>query len=211
MKGLLLNDLYTVRSYGRTLGLYFAVFGGISVITGNPSYAFTLAVVLVMTITLSCFTYDEFYHWERYAAAAPVSRRQIVAARYLLLLLLAAAGSILSLACIAVASLLSPQVDLPEAVVSLFAAVTVDTTLFSLSIPFLYKFGSQKGRGVMMFLFGLVFVLAVSLSYWKKFFPALPQGIPLAILTAGGLILCVALFLGSFFVSVAVYSKKELR
>ena len=211
MKGLILKDFYTTLSYGRTILFYLVIFGGFSIFTGNSSYASIMSVVLVMSITLSCFTYDEFYHWERYAAASPLSRRQIVAARYLFFLLLAAASVAVSLALMCLTRVFHPQFLIADAVAALLSAVFADITLFALVIPVIYKVGSQKARNFMILVFGLVFLLIIGLAYSPiPVFEHLGR-IPLPILVPAGVLACTALIFLSFLASAAVFQKKELK
>lgn len=208
MKGLILKDFYTALSYARMLLLYVLFFGGVGLYTGNISFICTMVVVIAMTITLSSFTYDEFYHWERYAASAPVTRRQIVAAKYLFLFLLSGIFVLGATLFALVNSLLHPDVSILEGVISTLAVCLVSVTFLSLSIPMIYKFGSQKGRTFIMMFFGLAFVAALLVF---NFSGAAPKEISLVPVLAAGVGVCLLLILGSYLLAVRIYAQKELK
>lgn len=44
--------------------------------------------LLVVSLVISSFSYDDLAHWDSFAATLPVSRRKLVASKYLFLLLL---------------------------------------------------------------------------------------------------------------------------
>lgn len=209
MKGLILKDFYTALSYVKILLFYVLIFGGIGLYTGNVSFICSMVVVMAMTITISSFTYDEFYHWERYAASAPVTRRQIVTAKYVFFFLLSGALILAAVLFILATALFHPSVSILEGVVSTLVGSLVSVTLLSLSIPMLYKFGSQKGRGFMMLFFGLGFVtvmLAVNFSG-----SASPEAFRLPVLASAAVGVCLLLILGSYLLAVRIYAKKELK
>ena len=88
MTGLLLKDALVLKKSLNTYLLLLAVYAVLTV-TGLFSISFVAAFleVIAMMLPMSAFAFDEQAHWDRYAAALPLSRRDLVAARYLFTLL----------------------------------------------------------------------------------------------------------------------------
>ena len=95
MTGLILKDALVLKKSLKSYLLLLAVYAVLTV-TGLFSISFVAAFleVIAMMLPMSAFAFDEQAHWDRYAAALPLSRRDLVAARYLftLLVLLCAAA-----------------------------------------------------------------------------------------------------------------------
>ena len=98
MTGLILKDFFTLKKTLIYMVVVILLFNGIYTTAGNSHFSDFFISVMVVSILISTMSYDEYYHWDRYAAILPVSRRQIVGAKYITAFLLFAAGSLLSLA-----------------------------------------------------------------------------------------------------------------
>ncbi|MEA5011400.1 MAG: ABC-2 transporter permease [Angelakisella sp.] len=210
MKGLLIKDFYSILASRRILLLYVFIFGGVGIFTGSFSFAVTLISVLTISLSISTFNYDEYYHWERYAASAPVSRRTIVTAKYLFVLLLAACGAVVSLVLMGITWVFHPDISLLEGIVGLASSCLVCLTGVSLSLPFFYKLGAEKGRIAFMFLLGLPFMLIILATTIKDLdFATLLEANIGTILTIG-ILFCLAAIIGSYVASVKIYCSKDL-
>lgn len=82
MKGLIMNDLFSLRKLLRSVAMVFVFFMVLWGAMGQPASGALMIGVLSVSYMLNLFSYDEFYHWDQYAAILPVSSRQLVLARY---------------------------------------------------------------------------------------------------------------------------------
>ena len=88
MTGLILKDALVLKKTLKTYLLLLAVYAVLAAV-GVFSVSFVTAFleVIALMLPMSAFAFDEQAHWDRYAAALPLSRRDIVMARYAFTLL----------------------------------------------------------------------------------------------------------------------------
>jgi hypothetical protein len=161
-----------------------------------------------MMLPVSSFAYDEAARWDKYAAAFPAGRRGVVAAKYLLVLCSGALG----LALTAVLSLplqILRRGDLGEMLLTGAICVSVGLLMNSILLPMLFKLGAERGRVLMMAVYGVIFLAIVAGAKflgedWRL---APPPLLPIA----AGLVVCTALAVtASYRLSLNIFEKKEL-
>ena len=214
MWGLILKDLYTVRKSLAYTAVIVAVFG---VVYSGSSAAFgvvgAMASMMVISVSSTTISYDAFYHWDRYAAALPISRGRVVAAKYLLILLMAAAAMLLCLAMGGLLGwLLAGEVQWAELLASAGASLAVGLLGAAVVVPLYYRFGVQQCRFALVAVYGIP---ALAVVLWVRvtgFAPteaqleALLQGLALA-----APVICLAALGISWGISTRVYQKKGLK
>lgn len=212
MSGLFRKDLILLGKSLRAFALFALVFAALSFSQENSqdmggavgSYFFIM-IVIMQVFTLSA---DEQARWLRLEKALPITPYQAVLSRYLMSLLGAALGMVVFLLfCIRdimTGNLMEPL----SAAVGLAAAALF---LAAVEFPLLYRFGSNSGR----FLFFGVAIAVVSLVWAGQM-----AGFPLeavigwfsahqTLLIVLGATIPVLAFIGSYFLSVSIYRKKE--
>lgn len=215
MTGLILKDLYSMRSYFvKQMGLMALVYLLISVAVIKSVALFApMMVMSVMMMLISSFSFDETAKWDAYALTLPLSPRSIVGARYLLMggMLLGFSAVIAALCCAVDAFTFQ---DGAATVLGSTAGVAVSYLLVSLIVmPLFYKLGVEKARVAMILCFIAPFMLIVWLAEYLQnsgfdvtvFF----SGVSLPVLVAGGVLLLAALCVGSYLLSVKFYAEKE--
>lgn len=143
MKGLLLKDTYVLV---RQMKFFFVLVVLFAVMPNMFSFGILYAAMLPYT----ALAYDERSKWDQLAAAMPYSRRDLVLSKYLLGWI-ASGGATL----IALAAMLIKQAVLGSAAVSLpllLLAFCCAMLLPDVTLPFMFRFGVERGR---------VFTLAV--------------------------------------------------
>ncbi len=203
MKALLRKDFYVVRRQGTMLlglALLFCL------LPQMGTFANTYAVVAAVMLPLSTITYDEQCKWDRYAAMLPYTPWQIVWSKYVLTflcVLLGAAGILLAAVMGAVYGEPLNAAELPTNLTMLLGVVLI----MDLSLPAVYRFGSEKGRMVMIC--GMMACLAVVVGAVKVMgevrLPTLPAP---AVVTLAALVLAAATGL-SFWCSLCFYIKRR--
>lgn len=161
MKGLLLKDLYQLRRYAKLYILYAVVFGGITIVTGEPSFFGAMAAVLIFSLPLSAFNSDEHYGWHKQALAMPLSRNTIVQSKYLLTGICLAGSLVLQLVISLICSLTKPR-DIISLTIGGLTSTLMIGLLMAVLLPFILKLGVEKGRILMMVLFGGIFVVIMA-------------------------------------------------
>ena len=158
--------------------------------------------MFTILVPISAAAYDDKAKWDRFALTMPISRWDLVLSKYLLALI-----------CSVVTAFLSEIVmviitgDILSSLLQSAAYVMAGMFLVSLILPFIFKFGVEKARLIMMavVLIPTVLITAISgmdisLPEWKE-----PEKIvwlfPVAAITI--LIVSVA-------VSKKIYDNKEL-
>ena len=202
MKGLLLKDWYLTVKYGRML-LFFAVLYGVMGMFMPELNAFTaLPVMLMALLPNTIYAYDEREKWTDYVRALPVTDAQYVTGKYLY-------GTI----CLAVYFAVMTVVNLiarTEGFTGRFTMLFVAGLLMpSILMPFMFRFGTEKGRLAYIIVFASIISAVVALSNLRIFGNAA--------LTAGrlglpGWALCLtaaALYVLSWRLSIVLYRNRK--
>ena len=72
MKGLILNDLLSIRRMLKTLAGIFLIFMVAWAVGGQPATGAMMLCIMGASYIFNLFSYDEFYHWEKYLRVLPV-------------------------------------------------------------------------------------------------------------------------------------------
>lgn len=206
MKGLLIKDLLYLRQMGRVLVIILVIYGAMFATAGATnlgSGAASIVVMLTMILTINAFAYDEKSNWDGFGLSLPINRKRMVLEKYLLVLLVSGSISLLLLAaCLATGKFTA------EDGVSIAAGFAMALLFPAVLIPLFYRFGTQSAR-LVIFLFVMIPVLFVVL--WKRLNLPLPHITDAMVMQFLWLspVLILALYVISFLISCAVYSKKE--
>ena len=213
MTGLILKDFYTMKKNLIYLVVMILLFSSIYTFGGDSHFADFFISIMVISILISTMSYDEFYHWDRYAAILPLSRRQMVGAKYLTALALSGLGALLSLAIAVTVQFFQGAAYTLEDLAVSAAAPLVGMLGASVILPCYYRFGAQKSRFVMMAFYGIPGILLVLVL---KFAPGLMNidsniDIPPVPFLLGGIAITAAALAVSFLASVRILERKELK
>ena len=199
MKALLIKDLLTLKGQAKSLLLVLAVWFVISYINGSGVFFTTLSVIYGMLLPLTTLSIDEKSRVERYMMSAPVTRAELALSRYALGIL-----GLLALDVLGVGACLVIGDSLEEALGASAACFCLAVLLLGVTLPLVYKFGTDKARVVCIAVYMVTF-LAVG-------FIAVHFGIELNDLS-GAFFLLPFLSLAVLAVSAAgslrIYGKKE--
>lgn len=212
MTGLLRKDFLLLAKALRAFALFAVVFAAISFSQNSGenigaavgSYFFIM-IVIMQVFTLSA---DEQARWLRLEKALPVTPFQAVLSKYLMSLLGAVLGMIVFLLFCIRDIMAGNFVEPLSAAAGLAAAALF---LAAVEFPLLYRFGSNSGR----FLFFGVAIVVVAVV-WAGQMAGLPLEAVIGwfsanrtLLLALGFSIPVLAFVGSYFLSVSIYRKKE--
>jgi len=160
MKGLILKDFMNLKRQYKVM-LVLLVFYIVLSLSNNDSAMFGGVIsVLIVMLTVTTAAYDEHSKWDRYALTMPLSRTDLVIGKYVLGLILAAAAFVVNVLFQIVTGSGTIQYILTVSA-ALFGA---GIFLLCIILPLIFRFGSEKGRYlVMLVLFaptGLIVLLS---------------------------------------------------
>ena len=200
MKGLLLKDYYMTVKYCRMLILMVLIFAAVSAVSNSIfliSYPFIIAGVL----PVSLYAYDEKSGWCSYADAMPYSRAQQVSAKYISALVLIC---LVMLICTAGKAITGD--NFTEDFSLLTALCGVGLLSAGCLLPFVLKFGSEKGRWAYYAVIIIACVVAATVFDTGSALGSMLIVNAAAYILAG----CVLLFGLSWLLSIKIYEKREL-
>ncbi len=218
MKGLMLKDWYMIKKHCRIhlVIILFFLAGGI--ISGELFFLFYPCVLAGMLPT-TLLAYDEHNKWMQYSATFPYKRSQIVGSKYMIGALLVAVTLVLTFVANFIFQLRKGGIDFSLLSVVLSTVMLLGVSMPSISLPFMFKLGVQKGRTAYFITLGVIFgsVTLVPLLFRElalpiPFLPTLEKLLSLTqyILLPLTLIIAVVICAVSYMISVKLYEKKEL-
>ena len=201
MKGLLIKDWQTLLKQMKFMLVIVVV---LACVPGTYMAAFALFYAAMLPIT--ALAYDERAKWDELAAMMPYTAKSIVGSKYVLgltLVLPVLALSILSRLLVHSTPIVS------EDTISLLITAELSLILMAIDLPFMFRFGVEKGRLIYIAL-TCVFVIA-GVNFADKLVDMI-NGIETAMVTTVPLLLLAAavtaLFL-SYLISVRVYRARR--
>jgi ABC-2 type transport system permease protein len=213
MSGLVLKDLCVLKKAVRSYVVILLVYAVLTA-TGmlDTSFLSGFLALLITMMPISSFSYDDLARWDRYAAALPVGRRGIVQSKYVFTLLISAGALVLGLGVSGIAAALRwGDSSLPELIIVNIACIAAGLFLNAVILPFLFRYGAEKSRMILLAVFVVVFGGGMLLL---KFVGSTTLAAVEQVFSAGGMaaaavagLLCL---LVSYFISCHIYQKKEL-
>jgi len=164
MKGLLLKDFYMVIKYCRTYLLIAVIFMLVSLAGNENLFLVFYPCMLCGMIPTNLLGYDERSRWLQYCSTLPYTKTQFVSAKYLIGLL----SQIAMLAMIGSAQAIRMCLDgsfcFSDYMSVLLLIFVMSTVVSSVSHPFMFKLGVEKGRIVYLVIVGIICACGVVAS-----------------------------------------------
>ena len=213
MTGLFRKDLLLLAKALRAFALFALVFAVLSFSQGNNENIgsavgayFFIMIVIMQVFTLSA---DEQACWLRLEKALPVTSYQAVLSKYLMSILGTVLGMVIFMVFCIREIMTTGNFMEPLGIAAGLAGAAL--FLAAVEFPLLYRFGSNSGR----FLFFGVAIVAVAIV-WAGQMAGLPLEAAISWFSANqtlllilGFSIPVLAFIGSYFLSVSIYQKKE--
>ena len=215
MKALLLADLYQAWINCKFYLLFVAVAAFVVATTGGTddnntgSFMSVYPMVMCSMIGMSLTQLDEASHWNIYSQALPATRKDQVSSKYAVTLI--CFGVVLALfAVIFVTLALLGRMLWVQAGVQLAILAVLGLLAPAFSMPAMFRWGSNKGRVIFL---AVIVAVGFVAGFFFSTFPfdsfSLPD-IPVPVLIALAALIPVVLFVGSWFLAVRWYEKREL-
>ena len=154
MKGLLQMDWYVAKRYCKSLLLLVVIFAAASAYESDNGFFLYYPTVLTALLPASLLAWEEKSNWLLMTCTMPCSRRAMVVSKYLdsLICLLLC----LVLACGARLVHMSLTLSQLKSIAALYC--TLGLGMPSLLLPFLFRFGTERGRIASLVTIGILCV-----------------------------------------------------
>ena len=207
MKGLLLKDFYLSWRYCRAFLVIVAVFLAVS-FTGDDNIFFLIYPIMIASvIPMTLVSYDEHDKWTAYSGTLPYTRAQLVSTKYLVGMCFGSVAFLISMAATTVRMILGGGFVLEQFALVGTALLVLGCLGPALILPYVFKYGAEKGRMAFYITIGLFTAAATVLAGMGFQVQVMGGGLwPLAVV-AGVSILLYAL---SWWLSIRFYQKREL-
>lgn len=209
MKGLLLKDLYMIKKYCRAYFFMMVIFIAASALADGDNLFFVFyPSMLSGLIPVTLLGYDERSGWDKYSGTLPYSRAQIVTGKYIIglslqLIIILLIGIIQTVKIGAYGSLSGGGVLLLVALLFIVSCVSS-----SLCLPFMFKYGVDKGRIAYYIMIGAICAGSVVAS--SVFRANLNGSIASSAVLPVVCIAAAAVYAVSWYLSVVFYQKREI-
>lgn len=204
MKGLILKDLLTLKKAFKSYLILFVIYILIDMTSDQSFLTLGISFIIATMIPIAAISYDERSKWDKLVNTMPFSRREIVYSKYIL-------GFVMIVSAFAVTFVFS-KLPMEERLPIAFVTSSMCILYQAVLIPVLFKFGSEKGRIIMMVAMFVPFAAAGIIGKMLDIDGAAVSGFIDGHLTA--IVVCMVVALAviyalSVIMSVKIYSKKE--
>ena len=209
MKGLLLKDWYMVKKYCRAYLLITIVFVAVSFVSdGNMFFVFYPCLLCGM-IPVNLLGYDERSRWMQYSGTLPYTKTQIVSGKYIIGLLAQLTILVVTGVAQAAKMIVAGNFVFGDFIVLMLLMLIVSTFTSSISLPFMFKLGVEKGRTAYYIMIG--FVCGASVLASSIFRGQLNSEIqPNMILTVLAIV-GIGVYIFSWYMSVVFFKRREIH
>ena len=217
MSGLLKKDFYMACKYCRSYLLIVVVFLAVSLFGNDNAFMVFYPCLLAGMVPVNLLAYDENSKWHIYSGTLPCSRRQLVSVKYLVGLITQLSVLVLTGIIQAVRMCMEdPHIrggfSLTGWAMLMGVLVILSAVSSSISMPFMFRYGVEKGRIAYYVMIGVACAGAAMLGTIGKILPgSLLFSIPAEWAVAVGCVLAMGVYALSWYLSIVFYNKRELN
>ncbi len=208
MKGLLLKDLYMIKKYCRSYLIIAVVFIAVSFVGDSNLFFIFYPCMLCGMIPVNLLAYDERSRWLQYSETMPYTKGQIVSGKYLIGLGTQIAMLTVTGIAQAIRMSISNTFQLNEYIVLMMLLLIIASITSSICLPFVFKYGVEKGRGAYYVMIGVV--CAGSIISSSLLFKEMQAEIKLNGILPIICLIGIGIYALSWYLSIAFYKKREL-
>ena len=209
MKGLLLKDFYMAKKHLRAWIAMMLVFIGVACVNAENMFFIFYPCMLSGMIPVSLLGYDERSKWDVYAGTLPCSKAQIVSAKYLIGLIVHGGVLLLTALTQGIRMAMTASFLWSEYLALIGVLVMLGCISTAITLPFMFKFGVEKGRMAYYVMVALISGSSVALP--KVLGKMLEQQVSFNGILAVVVLVVIALYILSWFLSIRFYEKRELK
>ena len=208
MKGLLLKDLYMMKKYCKSYLLLIVIFVAVSFASSENLFFVFYPCLLCGMIPVNLLAYDERSKWLQYSETMPYTKGQIVSGKYVIGLGTQVSVLLVTGIAQAIRMSMNDAFVLGEYLVLMMLLLILSLLASSITLPFMFKLGVEKGRMAYYIMIGIVCAGSIILSN------LLSGGMQKEIQLNGILpIICligIGIYALSWYLSIVFYTKREI-
>ncbi len=208
MLGFIKKDLFIIKNNVKSLLIAIVIYA-LFVFSNDMDGSFILPFMVFM-LFISTFSYDDYNKWNAYAVTLPKGRDNIVKGKYASIISLTFIAILLGTVCSILVYTLKNRLDLEQVLFSTIAYFTTILIISSITLPLLFKYGSEKGRIV---LFVMIFGIFSIISILKECKDIVISSSLLSFFQQYGLflllVISILMMITSYFLSKKIILKKE--
>ena len=209
MKGLLLKDWYMMKKYCRSYIFIADVFIAVSLGSNDNMFFVFYPCLLCGMIPVNLLSYDERSHWMQYSGTLPYTKDQIVSAKYLIGLFAQVTILIVTGIAQGIKMMLAGNFVFGEFAVLMLLVLIIAAFTSSITLPFMFKLGVEKGRTAYYVMIGFVCGASVFASSFLRgqIVAEIQPNTLLAALAVAG----IGVYILSWYLSIVFFRKKEIQ
>lgn len=208
MVGFIKKDLLIIKNNVKSLLIAIAIYA-IFIFSNEIDVSFIFPFMIFL-LFISTFSYDDYNKWNAFAVTLPNGREYIVKGKYTCVILLTLVATFLSNISSILVFALKNMLDLEQVLFSTTTYLAMILIISSIICPFLFKYGTEKGRIV---LFVMIFGIFSIISFFKEYVDIVIPNNILMFCQQYGLILLlfisILMLTISYFISKKICLKKE--
>lgn len=216
MKGLFVKDLKLMSGQKKFVFLVFLIACMLTA-TNSAMFVGNYLMIFCSVLVISTISYDEFDNGNAFLFTLPISRKEYVREKYIFGLgVCMVVCFITTLVIVGYQSVVVEHYNRVEGIISSVSGIFVSAFLLSFMIPLQLKFGSEKGRLVLVGISGILGVICfVAVKITKKFDITIDElthwldAIHPGAVAAGFVVVVLVMIVISYLISVRVMEKKE--
>ena len=205
MKGLLLKDLYMIKKYCKSYLFITMLFIVISFASSENLFFIYYPCLLCGMIPVNLLGYDEHSRWMQYCETMPYTKSQIVSGKYIIGL----GTQVIVLLVVGISQAIRMSINgtflIGEYLVIMMLLLTMALVASSITLPFIFKLGIEKGRMAYYIMIGIV--CAGSIVSSKILTNMIRVDINLLPITC---VLGIIIYAFSWYLSIVFYKKRQL-
>lgn len=208
MRGLILKDFYMIKNYCKSYLVIIMIFGLIYLYGDDNLLMLFYPFIISGMIPVTLLSYDERSKWNEYCGTLPYTKLQIVSAKYIIGLIVQLSVLIVLLSIYAVKMNIDGVFSFKAYMGVLSVIMAVSFVYSSITLPVMFKLGTEKGRIFYYFIIGIVFAVTGILSsnmFETKISTTLPVVSDFVMI-----IIAVIIYAFSWYLSVSFYKKREI-
>lgn len=152
MTALVVKDLMTIQRQLKTQAFILIPMLFFSILMGQGSIIFSFILFILVIQAITALTYDELCSWDKYVNTLPISKSEIVLSKYMLSLVLMLIGLIIALPVVFIINHFTNDWETANFFLTFNLLIGAAFCLLALILPIYIKYGSIKGRIVLIVL-----------------------------------------------------------
>ena len=206
MIALLRKDIYVADKQARLLIVLALIF---CLIPNMGAFSSTYALMTAFMIPINSLAYDDKSKWDKYAAMLPYRISELVGSKYLLCVIYTGLAFLIVAVGMAVQGLVVTRtgIDWTELWETELVLIVTMAFIMNLTLPLLYRFGTERGRMLMVLMLGAALGMGLGLVKIAKVLRI--PGLPLPAIAAAGAAGAVVLTVASLRLSMRFYKNRR--